>query len=156
MKCIMILGLAVLASAPVDAAPATETEAVASSISSFVDEVNKGDFAKALSHLSTDVSISEDLAPFHWHGPSAGSDWLTAMQKNGERMGISDVQMKLGVPVQVLAQGDRAYEAIPGVVTFKGKGQILHESGMLTFALRKMGADWRIVMLAWGGAAAAP
>lgn len=118
--------------------------------------MNKGDSTKALAHLSNDVSITEDLAPFHWHGASAGSDWLTAMRKNSERMGISDIQMKLGDPDQVLARGDRAYEAVPGVVTFKGKGQTLHESGMLTFALREIGGDWRIVMLAWGGAAAAP
>jgi len=71
-------------------------------------------------------------------------------------MGISDIQMKLGVPAQVLAQGDRAYEAVAGVVTLKGKGQTLHEVGTLTFALEKIRGDWRIVMLAWGGAAAAP
>jgi ketosteroid isomerase-like protein len=156
MKCVMMAGLAILTSAPANARPSAETQKVASSIASFVDAVNKGDSAKALAHLASDVSITEDLAPFRWHGPRAGSDWLTAMQKNGERMGISDIQMKLGVPAQVLAQGDRAYEAVPGVVTLRGKGKTLHEAGMLTFALRKVRRDWRIVLLAWGGAAAAP
>ncbi len=33
---------------------------------------------------------------------------------------ISDIQMKLGVPTQVLADGDLAYETVPGVVTLKG------------------------------------
>jgi ketosteroid isomerase-like protein len=156
MKCIMMLTPAALMAAPANAGPSVETEKVASSIANFVDEVNGGDSAKALAHLASDVSITEDLAPFRWHGPRAGSDWLTAMQKNGERMGISDIQMKLGVPTQVLAQGDRAYEAIPGVVTLKGKGQTLHEAGILTFALHKVRGDWQIVVLAWGGAAAAP
>jgi ketosteroid isomerase-like protein len=156
MKCVMMAGLAILTSAPANARPSAETQRVVSSIAGFVDAVNKGDSAKALAHLASDVSITEDLAPFRWHGPRAGSDWLTAMQKNGERMGISDIQMKLGVPAQVLAQGDRAYEAVPGVVTLRGKGKTLHEAGMLTFALRKVRRDWRIVLLAWGGAAAAP
>jgi ketosteroid isomerase-like protein len=156
MKCIIIASLGALVSVPVQAASPAETESVATSVSSFVDAVNRGDSAKALAYLTSDVSITEDLAPFRWHGPRAGSDWLTAMQKNGERMGISDIQMKLGVPTQVLAQGDRAYEAVPGVVTLKGKGQTLHEAGTLTFALEKVRGDWRIVMLAWGGAAAAP
>jgi len=156
MKHPIILGLAALMSAPATASPAGETEKVATSIASFVDAVNKGDAAKALTHFAADATITEDLAPFRWHGPRAGSDWLTAMQKNGERMGISDIQMKLGVPAQVLAQGNRAYEAVPGVVTFKGKGRILHESGILTFALEKQNGDWKITVLAWGGAAAAP
>jgi ketosteroid isomerase-like protein len=156
MKCVIMVSLAALMAAPANAGPSAETEKVASSIANFVDEVNKGDSAEALTHLARDVSITEDLAPFRWRGPRAGSDWLAAMQKNGERMGISDVQMKLGAPTQVLAQGDRAYEAIPGVVTLKGKGQTLHETGVLTFALQKVRGNWQIVVLAWGGAAAAP
>jgi ketosteroid isomerase-like protein len=156
MKHAIILGLAALMSAPATASPAAETEKVASSIASFVDLVNKGDAANALTYFAADATITEDLAPFRWHGPRAGSDWLTAMQKNAERTGISDVQMTLGTPTQILAQGDRAYEAVPGVVTLKGKGPTLHESGILTFALEKQKGDWKIVLLAWGGAAAAP
>ena len=156
MKHVTILGLAALASAPATAAPAAETEKVAISIASFVDSVNKGDAATALTHFAPDATITEDLAPFRWHGPGAGSAWLTAMQKNGERMGISDIQMTLATPTQVLVEGDRAYEAVPGVVTLTGKGQRLHETGTLTFALEKQKGDWKIVLLAWGGAAAAP
>jgi ketosteroid isomerase-like protein len=156
MKCVAIAALAVLMSVSARAAPAADAKGVASSIASFVDAVNKGDSAKALAHLATDVSITEDLAPFRWHGPRAGSDWLTAMQQNGERMGLADIQMKLGAPTQVLAEGNRAYEVVPGVVTLKGPRQTLHEKGVLTFALERVGGDWQIVVLAWGGTAPAP
>lgn len=156
MKCMIMLGLAGLMSGSANAAPSLETEQVASSIATFVDSVNEGEAAKALTHFAADATITEDLAPFRWHGPKAGSDWLTAMQKNAERTGITDVQMTLGTPTQVLAEGDRAYEAVPGVVSLKGNGQILHEAGTLTFALEKQKGEWKIVLLAWGGAAAAP
>ena len=156
MKCIPLVWLAALMSAPASAKAPTETDSVASSIANFVAAVNKGDSAKALAYLATDVSITEDLAPFRWHGPGAGSDWLTAMQHNGERMGLSDIQMKLGTPIQVLAEGDHAYEVVPGVVTLKGPRQTLHENGVLTFALQKIRGDWQIVVLAWGGSAPAP
>jgi ketosteroid isomerase-like protein len=155
MKGAIIVGLAMVVSVPLHAATSSETESVARSIVGFVDAVNKGDSDKAFAHLASDVSITEDLAPFRWHGPNAGSEWLTAMQKNGERMGISDIQMKLGVPVQVLVEGNKAYEAVPGVVTLKGRRQTLRETGVLTFALEKVRGDWQIVVLAWGGSAPA-
>ena len=156
MKGAIMVGVVMLVGAPLHAATPSETESVASSIASFVDAVNRGDAARAFAHLAGDVSITEDLAPFRWHGAGAGSDWLTAMQKNGERMGISDIQMKLGLPLQVLVEGDRAYEAVPGMVTLKGPTQTLHETGILTFTLQKVRGYWQIETFAWGGAAAAP
>ena len=137
-----------------DASQAGDKHSVAAFVGRFVDEVNKGDASAALGHFTKDVSITEDLAPFRWTGPNAGADWLTGMQKNGERMGVSDIQMHLGSPTQVLVQGDAAYEAIPGVVTFNGKRRALHERGILTFALAKEAGVWKITSLAWGGSAA--
>lgn len=69
-------------------------------------------------------------------------------------MGVSDIQMHLGTPAQVLVHGDSAYEAVPGVVTLAGKGRSVREQGMLTFALKRVEGIWKISSLAWGGAAA--
>lgn len=148
MKCIVMAGIAALLSAPAAAGHSTPTQVVTSLIASFVDAVNKGDVPHALAHLAKDVSITEELAPFRWQGPDAGSAWLTAMQKNSERLGVTDILMKLGKPTQVLVEGERAYEVVPGVVTLKGKQQVLHENGVLTFALQRLGGDWKIVSFA--------
>lgn len=156
MKWTVIAVITAVIGMTAEAEPSRQTESVSRSVSSFVDAVNKGDSVSALAHLAKDVSITEDLAPFRWTGPSAGSDWLTAMQRNGERMGISDIQMKLGVPTQVLVDGDLAYETVPGVVTLKGPKQTLQERGVLTFSLQKVRRDWQITMFAWGGSAPAP
>jgi ketosteroid isomerase-like protein len=138
------------------AAPPPMAQTVADTIATFVNEVNKGQATEALARFTSDVSITEDLAPFSWRGANAGAEWLSAMQANGARIGVTDIQMKLGVPLQVLVDGDRAYEAVPGVVTLKGKAGAVHETGVLTFALRREGGAWKIATLAWGGAAAAP
>ncbi len=137
-----------------NAAQSANRQSVMALISTFVDQVNKGHASAALGHLSTDVSITEDLAPFHWKGARAGADWLAGMQKNGQRMGVTDIQLQLGVPTQVLVHGDAAYEAIPGVVTLAGKRRTLHEKGLLTFALVREAGVWKITSFAWGGAAA--
>jgi hypothetical protein len=136
------------------AAPSTERQRLARSVGAFVEEVNNGQMNVALAHLTNNVSITEDLPPFQWQGAHAGSEWLSAMQKNGERMGVTDIQMRLGSPLQVLVDGDRGYEAVPGVVTLKGKQRTVHEKGLLTFSLKKKGGVWKISSFAWGGAAA--
>jgi hypothetical protein len=136
------------------AAPKAETQRLARSVGAFVEEVNKGQVSVALGHLTSDVSITEDIAPFSWHGAHAGSEWLAAMEKNGERMGVTDIQMRLGSPLQVLVHGDLGYEAVPGVVTLKGKQRTVHEKGLLTFALTKEAGVWKINSFAWGGAPA--
>ena len=155
MRCLAaapILALVWVGSA--NATEAADRQSVETFVAGFVDEVNKGDTKAALGRLATDVSIAEDLAPFHWKGPQAGADWLTGMQKNGERLGMTDIQMRLGAPIQVLVHGATAYEAIPGVVTLTGKRRKLRERGMLTFTLARQAGAWKITSLAWGGAAA--
>jgi hypothetical protein len=146
--------LSFLIAAGETAAPTAETQRLSRSVAAFVDEINKGQVNVALGHLTSDVSITEDLPPFRWQGGHAGSEWLAAMQKNGERMGVTDIQMRLGSPLQVLVHGDRGYEAVPGVVTLKGEQRTVHEKGLLTFSLRKKAGLWKISSLAWGGAAA--
>jgi len=46
---------------------------------------------------------------------------MTCRFRTAARIGVSDIQMQLGSPTQVLVHGDAAYEAIPGVVVLKGK-----------------------------------
>lgn len=146
--------LALACATRANAAEGADRQSVVRFVATFVDQVNKGQASAALAHLAKDVSITEDLAPFRWTGPRAGADWLAAMQKNGVRMGVSDIQMRLGTPAQVLVHGDSAYEAVPGVVTLAGKGRAVREQGMLTFALKRVEGIWKISSLAWGGAAA--
>lgn len=150
MKAILAGAMAMLASQSPDTT--AQSEAVAASIFNFVDAVNRGDMPMALGHFATDASITEDIAPFRWQGPGAGTQWLAAMQRNAERTGVTGVRMTLGTPSQVLVEGDDAYESVPGVLTLNGKSA-LHSNGMLTFALRRDAGKWKIVSLAWGAAA---
>ena len=144
-----------LALSPSVAAPAPENE-VARSVVAFVDAVNTGNRKAALAHFAADASISDDLAPFRWQGPAAAPQWLDAMEKNGQHQGYTSIVMHLGRPVQVLVVGDRAYESIAGTVSLKSKGRPLHESGLLTFALRRIGGQWKIGLMSWGGEKARP
>lgn len=157
MKRLLLSAFACAAAAgPLAAAPADE-RAVASSVAAFVDAVNTGHRKEALAHLTPDVSIAEDLPPYRWQGPAAGAEWLDAMWKNGQRIGVSNIQMHIDdAPMRVEVSGDGAYEVVPGVLTLEGKGPPLHGSGLLTFALRRSGGDWKISQFSWSGEAAKP
>jgi ketosteroid isomerase-like protein len=149
---LLIFGMLIFsAGATAGNAGTTAEHAVAHSVVAFVDEVNAGRQQAALAHFTRDVSIVEDLAPYHWQGPHAGTDWLEAMFRNGQKMGMTTILMHLGSPSRIDVTGDRAYEIIPGVVTLEGKSGNLRESGALTFALRKRGRAWKISALSWSG-----
>jgi ketosteroid isomerase-like protein len=155
MKRLAILLVLSLAAPPLLAAPPPEND-VAETVAAFVDAVNAGNRKAALACFAPDAAITDDLAPFRWQGPAAAAQWLDAMERNGRHQGFTSVAMHLGRPVQVQVVGDRAYEAIAGTVSLKSKGRPLHESGLLTFALRKIGGKWKIGLMSWGGEKATP
>jgi len=134
----------------------SSAEDVLKSISDFVDSVNRGDEAGAVGHLTPDVAITEDLAPYHWQGPAAGSEWMLAMFQNAQRIGVSDIKMELGKPTRVEVEGPHAYAIVEGLLTYMRSEGALHAYGMLTFALVRTNDRWLIRAFAWSGPEATP
>lgn len=126
-------------------------EGVTVSIADFVDAVNRGDQAKAVAHFTDDVTIVEDLAPFRWHGPNAGPDWMLAMWENAQRNNVSAIMMEISPPTRVEVEGGAAYAVVPGLLTYHGDGSALRSEGLLTFSLKARGGKWLISALAWSG-----
>ncbi len=52
---------------------------VVGSIKRFVDAVNQGRHRAAFKYFSPDAPIIEDIPPYGWQGPQAGSQWMAAM-----------------------------------------------------------------------------
>jgi ketosteroid isomerase-like protein len=126
------------------------------SVERFVDAVNNGDAPAALSHFAPDVVIVEDLPPFRWQGPDAGSAWLLAMHKNAETAGLTSIVMRLESTIRVEIDADDAYAVFAGHLKYRGHAAELHSRGCVIFTLRKAGAKWLIRSLIWGGPAARP
>ena len=123
---------------------------VVDSIAKFVDAVNRGNGEAALARLTDDVSIIEDLAPYRWQGPSAGSEWLDAMAENARRNAITSISMNLRNATRVEVDGRHAYAIFPGVLTYGG-GAPRQADGLLTFAMIKQESGWMIRSFAWTG-----
>ena len=123
---------------------------IVDAIAEFVDAVNEGDRDAALARLTDDVSIIEDLAPYRWQGPNAGSEWLEAMAENARRNAITSISMNLRNATRVEVAGDHAYAIVQGVLTYGG-GSPRQADGLLTFALIRQDSSWMIRSFAWTG-----
>ena len=123
---------------------------IVDSIAEFVDAVNRGDRAAVLAQLTDDVSIIEDLAPYRWQGPEAGSQWLDAMAENARRNAITSISMNLRNATRVEVDGEHAYAILQGVLTYGG-GSPRQADGLLTFAMVRQDGRWMIRSFAWTG-----
>jgi len=128
----------------------TSAAEVVVAIKDFVGAVNRGDQDRALALLTKDVTIMEDLAPYRWQGPTAGAEWLVAMNENAQREAITGIFMQLGRATRVEVEGPHAYAIVEGHLTYNGV-KLLHSHGTLTFALVKEQRGWLISAFAWTG-----
>jgi hypothetical protein len=116
----------------------------------FVDGFNKGDVQSALAACADQTSIIDEIPPHEWHGAGACSSWAGDFDADAKKNGITDGIVTIGNPRRVDITADRAYVVVPANYTFKQKGKVVKETGsMLTLALQKGAAGWRITGWAW-------
>jgi ketosteroid isomerase-like protein len=129
---------------------------VAGSIDRFVNAVNEGNYKAALEHFTPDATIIEDIPPYRWQGPQAGSRWMAAMGENAARSGITSIVMQLGDATRVEVDADNAYAVYSAILILSGNALRLQSGGCLTFTLQRAETGWLISALAWGGPAPQP
>ena len=76
--------------------------------------------------------------------------WLADYEADIKKNGITDPSVTLGAPKHIDITGDRAYVVVPADYTYKEKGKAMKEAGsLLTLALQKVAAGWRITGWSW-------
>ncbi|HEY6947921.1 MAG TPA: nuclear transport factor 2 family protein [Gemmatimonadales bacterium] len=116
----------------------------------FVDGFNKGDIKSALAACADQTSIIDEFPPHEWHGAGACAKWADDFDANAKKDGITDGMVILGKPRHVDVTGDLAYVVVPANYRFKQKGKPVSEIGsMLTIALQKGPAGWRMTAWTW-------
>jgi SnoaL-like domain len=131
-------------------AAASETTEVMATVHQFIDGLNKGDTKTALAACAAPSSIIDEFPPHEWQGVTACADWSNDFDTYNKKSGITDPIATLGKPKHVDITGDRAYVVVPATYTYKQNGKRATESGsILTVALQKVTAGWRITGWAW-------
>lgn len=126
-------------------------------IRTMIAAFNKGDVPLAKStHVAAPMIMDEPTAPFAWSGGTAFDDWLAALGKSEAESGKTGGKVALGRVIRETVIGGHAYVIFPSTYTFQQKGRTMRETGTMTFALVKQGADWKIQAWTWTSPVAVP
>ena len=138
------------------AAGGAEAPEPIAAVRQFIDSFNKGDVKAAEATHAADVTIIDEVPPYHWQGPGAFKSWLADLTKHDAANGVTNGNMKLGSPVREEVSGDRAYVVMATEYTFGQKGVTMREPSQTTFVLKKDGNGWRITGWTFAGPKPAP
>jgi hypothetical protein len=149
MRRILIsLAITALAATP---AVASEEQNVMAVVRQWTGLFNKDTATSALATCADETSIIDDIPPYVWHGSGACSSWLNVLNAESQKSAVTDLSSTLLKPRHVLVTADRAYVVVPINFTFKLDDKVTNETGsLLTVALQKVPAGWRITAAAIG------
>lgn len=121
-------------------------------IHQMLEGFNSGDIkAIASSYAAGDISIVDEVAPFHWNGPHAGETWLADLEKHDKAAGVTDAKVLASAAVRNDVEGDSAYVVVPVQYVFKEKGNAMLEDAHMTFVLHREGGAWKVAGWVWSG-----
>ena len=108
------------------------------------------DFAAGRTGPATSpTAITDEFAPFFWHGPNAVADWYSDLQKSSARNHDTDLAIAPGAASQLNINGDKAYAVYPTVLKFNHMGKPMTERGAFAMAFDKSSGNWRMTSWAW-------
>lgn len=105
----------------------------------------------AVANLYTpNAVISDDEPPYSWNGPTAGVQWVNAIEKACKDNHVTKLKGTIGA-INVFQQStDNVYVVVPVAYTglLPGK-QRFAVKGAFTFVLRKMNDKWQVKSQTW-------
>jgi ketosteroid isomerase-like protein len=145
--------LGVLFCVVIGGAAGAADDPVMAPIRKFVEAFNKGDVAAAAAtHAAvSDLTIIDEVPPYLWRGPQAFQTWITDLDGDTKKRGITDQGVTIDAPTREETSGDRAYVVVPAVYSFKERGAAMREAAQMTFVLKKGADGWLIHGWTWTG-----
>lgn len=121
-------------------------------IKKMLDAFNSGDVAAIKSvYVAGDVSITDEVPPYHWSGANANDTWLGDLAKYEKAQGFSETRVGYATSVRSEIDGDSAYVVVPTTYSWKQNGKAMTEDAHMTFVLKKEGDGWKISGWTWSG-----
>jgi ketosteroid isomerase-like protein len=130
-------------------AAATDKTDVMAVIHQWVNDFNKGDMKSMVAACAEQSSIIDDFPPHEWHGAGTCSKWADAFQAFSKSAEITSPAVAVGKPRHIDVTGDAAYVVAPASFSFEQKGKPVKQRAVVTLALQKGSAGWRIAGWAW-------
>jgi hypothetical protein len=144
----IFIALAIVVAEAGPAIASQETDVMAP-VRQFVDGFNKRDIKMAQMACSDQSFIIDDFPPHAWAGSRAISDWLHDLDLFEKKHGTSDPFVALGKPQHIDVTNTDAYVVVLTKLSYKKKGQAVHENGLMTLVLHKGAGGWQIAAWSW-------
>lgn len=93
--------------------------------------------------------VADEEPPFSWNGPTAGAQWINAVEKTCKDLKIKKLKGKLGRISVYLQDGESIYLVVPAVYSGEVKDQPFEEEGAFTFVFRLVSGKWLIKSQVW-------
>jgi ketosteroid isomerase-like protein len=119
-------------------------------VTAAITAVNSFDIAAVADLYTPNAVVADDEAPYSWNGPTAGVQWLNALEKVCKDNRLTKLKSAIQ-PINVYQlAADNCYVVVP--VNFTGNlpgKQRFSVKGAFTFVLRQENGKWLIKSQAW-------
>jgi hypothetical protein len=96
-------------------------------------------------------SITDGIAPYHWHGPDAHRRWLEALAADYARRDRANGSLALADPGTARLTDTEAYLVFPATFTVTESGKTVTHEVILTTTLVRIEGQWKIRSWTWSG-----
>lgn len=104
----------------------------------------------AVGNLYTlNATVADEEPPFSWSGPTAGAQWVNAVEKTCKDLKIRKLKGRMGHVSIYLQTGESVYVIVPATYTGDIHGDPFEESGAFTFVFRMVNGKWLIKSQVW-------
>ena len=128
---------------------ASDKDDVVAVVQKWADGFNSNDIEASRAVCAPDAVVLDDFPPHVWQGTDACGKWFKAYGAMAVKTSVTDGKIVVGVPRHLDIESDEAYLVAPVILTFNKSGKRVKEDGVLTMALHKGDAGWRITGWAW-------
>jgi ketosteroid isomerase-like protein len=128
---------------------ASDKSDVMAVVQTWANSFNSGDIEAGDAVCAADAVVLDDFPPHVWQGSDACGKWFKGYSAMAIKASITDGKIVVGVPRHLDVESGDAYLVAPVVLTFNKSGKPVKDDGVVTMALRKGDAGWRITGWAW-------
>jgi ketosteroid isomerase-like protein len=119
-------------------------------VQKWADSFNSSDVEAGRAVCAPDAVVLDDFPPHVWQGSDArGGQGFKGYSAMAVKASITDGKIVVGVPSHLDIELNDAYLVAPVVLTFNKCRKPVKDDGVVTMALHKGDAGWRITGWAW-------